>query len=283
MDPIHIWQRGMEGIRNSVQKTKACFNLWHTGGKMGGTMAGRNIDACVMHHNKTGYTYWHARPSTHVWTGKSHGQRSGRQWHTGSFQMIFGQPWKKGVHGYTRAPNGGDIATPFPPTYNDRRNHLKLAFREQDTIVWDNLIKGQLGRQWIEYVSQHIHNENIKLKASEWAPKMIRALWDQMLRMWQYPNDAIHENDTKKVTQFKAEAVDRDIERLDARLLDLMHTMRTFKEQHIQRVEHVKTLQHNSRKWWASLAKLYLEEVENRIETDTQLMDQYLQGRSGVR
>jgi hypothetical protein len=35
---------------------------------------------------------------------------------------------EKGLHGYTRAPNGGAIETPFPPTYNSRRNHLKLAF-----------------------------------------------------------------------------------------------------------------------------------------------------------
>jgi hypothetical protein len=49
---------------------------------------------------------------------------------------------EKGLNGYKRDPNRGAIATPFPPTYNNRRNHLKLAFREQDRIGWDNLIKG---------------------------------------------------------------------------------------------------------------------------------------------
>jgi hypothetical protein len=48
------------------------------------------------------------------------------------------------------------------------------------------------------------------------------------------------------------------------------------------RVEHVTTLQHISRKCWGVLAKFYLEEAENRVETDIQLMDQYLQGGSGV-
>jgi hypothetical protein len=71
-----------------------------------------------------------------------------------------------------------------------------------------------MGRKWIEYFKQHIQNDNIKLKASDWAPKMIQALWDHMLRIWQYRNDALHENDTKKVAQFKVEAMDRDIERL---------------------------------------------------------------------
>jgi hypothetical protein len=40
--------------------------------------------------------------------------------------------------------------------------------------------------------------------------------------------------------------------------------------------------QHNSRQCWASLAKLYLDEAENRINMDTHLLEQYLQGRFGV-
>jgi hypothetical protein len=118
----------------------------------------------------------------------------------------------------------------------------------------------------MEYVNQHIQDENIKLKASDWVPKMIQALW----------NDALHENDTKKVAQFKVEATDRDSKRLEVRIEDLIHKLCTFQDEHMQRVEHVKTLQHNSRKCWASLAKAYLDEAENRIETDIQLMDHYL-------
>jgi hypothetical protein len=65
--------------------------------------------------------------------------------------------------------------------YDNRRNHLKLEFRGQDTIGWDNLLEGRIDRQWTDYVKQHIHNENIKLQAKEWAPKKILALWDHML------------------------------------------------------------------------------------------------------
>jgi hypothetical protein len=54
----------------------------------------------------------------------------------------FWTAMEKGLNGYTRAPNGGAITTPLPPTYNNRRNHPKLAFKEQDRIGWDNLIKG---------------------------------------------------------------------------------------------------------------------------------------------
>jgi hypothetical protein len=73
----------------------------------------------------------------------------------------------KGLNVYTWAPHSGAIASPFPPTYNNRRNHLKLAFRKHDKIGSDNLIKGRMGRQWIEYVKQQIQNENIKLKTSD--------------------------------------------------------------------------------------------------------------------
>jgi hypothetical protein len=87
----------------------------------------------------------------------------------------FWTAMEKGVHGYTRARNEDTITKPFPPTYSNRRNHLKLEFQEQDRIGWYNLLKGRLGRQWIEYVNQHIQTKNIKLKASDWAPKMIQA------------------------------------------------------------------------------------------------------------
>jgi hypothetical protein len=61
---------------------------------------------------------------------------------------------------------GGAINIPFPPTYDNIRNHFKLAFREHDTIEWDNLLKGRMGRQWTEYAKQHIQNESIKLQAT---------------------------------------------------------------------------------------------------------------------
>jgi hypothetical protein len=55
-------------------------------------------------------------------------------------------------------------------------------------------------------MKQHIEHENIKLQAKEWAPKMILALWDHMLRLWQYWNDALHKDNSKGVAQFKVEA-----------------------------------------------------------------------------
>jgi flagellar biosynthesis chaperone FliJ len=65
-----------------------------------------------------------------------------------------------------------------------------------------------------------------------------------MLRLWQYRNDVLHANDTKKVAQFQVEAMDRYIERLEVLIEHLRHKLRNFQEEHMQRVEHVTTLQH---------------------------------------
>jgi predicted nucleic acid-binding Zn-ribbon protein len=111
---------------------------------------------------------------------------------------------------------------------------------------------------------------------------MILALWDHMLRMWQYRNNALHKDDSTRVARFKIEALDRDIARLAVRHNDLRSKLHGVQERHMERREHIKTLQHNSRQCWASLAKLYLDEAENRIETDTHLLEQHLQGRVGV-
>jgi hypothetical protein len=181
---------------------------------------------------------------------------------------------------YTQSKGWGDQY--LAPTYDNRQNHLKLTFREQDTMGWVNLLKGWMGRQWIAYVKQHIHNENIKLQAKEWAPKMMLTLWDHMPRLWQYRNKALNEDDSKRVAQFKVESLDRDIELLATRHNDLRSKLHKFQERQMEIQQHIQTLQHNIRQCWASLAKIYLDEEENRIERDAYLLDQYLQGRVGV-
>jgi hypothetical protein len=194
----------------------------------------------------------------------------------------FWTPMEKVVHGYTRHPVGGVIDTPLPPAYDNRRNRLKIAFREQDKIGWDNLLKGRVGKQWREYVKIHLEHEHIRLQAKEWAPKMIQALWDHILQLCQDRKNALHEDDITRVAQFKVEALDRDIAQLALRHNNLRSKLYEVQERHMERREHIKTLQHSSRKCWASLAKLYLDEADNIIETDTHLLEQYLQGRVGV-
>jgi hypothetical protein len=131
-------------------------------------------------------------------------------------------------------------------------------------------------------MKQHIEHEDIKLQAKESAPKMILALWDHMLRIWQYRNDALQEDNSKRVAQFKLEALDRDIARLAVRDNNLRNKLHEFQERHMERRVHIQRLQHNSRQLWASLGRIYLDEAENRIKRYTHLLDPYLQGRVGV-
>jgi hypothetical protein len=71
------------------------------------------------------------------------------------------------------------------------------------------------------------------------------------------------------VAHIKVEALGIDIKRLAMRHNDLQSKVHNFQERHMERREHIQTLQHNSRNCWASLAKLYLDEAENRIERDS--------------
>jgi hypothetical protein len=103
-----------------------------------------------------------------------------------------------------------------------------------------------------------------------------------MLRIWQYQNDALHEDDSKRVAQFKVEALDRDIARLAARHNDVRSKLHEIQEMHMERQEHIQTLQHNSRQCWASLAKLYLDEAENRIERDIHFWTSINKGASAL-
>jgi hypothetical protein len=67
---------------------------------------------------------------------------------------------------------------------------------------------------------------------------MILALWDHMLRLWQYRNNAVHEDDITRFAQFKIEALDRDIERLDAIHNDLRSKLHEVQEEHMETGTH---------------------------------------------
>jgi hypothetical protein len=166
-----------------VNISKACFNLWHTGRENGRYYGGKKY-CCMCNAPEEDWIHILTCPSIDTCMNREESWAKARKsiahW---KVPNDFWTAMETVLHGYTWAPKGGAIATPFPPADNNRRNHLKLSFREQDTIGWDNLIKGILGRQWIEYVKHHIHHDDIKLKATDWATKMIQASWDQLLRL----------------------------------------------------------------------------------------------------
>jgi hypothetical protein len=110
-------------------------------------------------------------------------------------------PWKmppdswtaieKGMQHYTKDASQG--------TFNNPRNLLTQAFREQDEIGWSEMFKGIIATQWKVYAAQHLNPKGIKLKMQEWVPKLTNAIWYHTTLLWHYCNDAAHSRDTKQV------------------------------------------------------------------------------------
>jgi hypothetical protein len=67
--------------------------------------------------------------------------------------------------------------------------------------------------QAIDCVRETTHTEREHQTAGKRVrTKMILALWDHMLRLWQYRNEALQEDNSKRVAQFKVKALYLDIE-----------------------------------------------------------------------
>jgi hypothetical protein len=79
-----------------------------------------------------------------------------------------------GVHHYTVHPNKRDTdnmppepPSPFGPTFNVPRNRLKVAFRAQSQIGWDNFIKGRLSQYMITCMDNNFQSSGSKLTGQE--------------------------------------------------------------------------------------------------------------------
>jgi hypothetical protein len=69
---------------------------------------------------------------------------------------------ENGVRHYTINPKKREHDTmpaepspPFVPTFYAPINRLKVAFRAQSRIGWDNFLKGRLSRDWITCMDHH--------------------------------------------------------------------------------------------------------------------------------
>jgi hypothetical protein len=204
-------------------------------------------------------------------------------------------PWKmppdlwnaieKGLHHYTRnaSQNNKGYAAPFQGTFKNPRNLLRQAFREQDEIGWSGIFKGRIATQWKVYTAQHLAAKGITLKMKEWAPKLINEMWDHTTRLWHYRNDTVHSRDNKHADQFKIAALERAKERIKVKHEELRHRLHALQSRHLERLVVIKELHYNGQKCWAELARLYLDEAENRIIPAEHTIEQYFHWREGFR
>jgi hypothetical protein len=118
---------------------------------------------------------------------------------------------EKGLQHYTRnaSQNNKGAAGTFPGTFNNPRNLLRRAFREQDEIGWSEIFKRRIATQWEVYTAQHLAEKGITLKMQELASTLINAMWDHTTRLWHYRNDAVHSRGSKHADQFKIDALER--------------------------------------------------------------------------
>jgi hypothetical protein len=81
---------------------------------------------------------------------------------------------ESGVRHYTMNPLKRDPenmpphpSSPFGTTFDTPRNRLKVAFRAQPQIGWENFLKGRLSQYWIMCMYYHFQTNGSKLTGQE--------------------------------------------------------------------------------------------------------------------
>jgi hypothetical protein len=90
------------------------------------------------------------------------------------------------------------------------RTYLCVAFKEQSALKWDNNLKSLVTLKWQSYVTAHIRAKHLEVNASEWSSKFVLALWNNLLRLWQFRNDIFHADNNTKIKQCKMEELNHE-------------------------------------------------------------------------
>jgi hypothetical protein len=149
--------------------------------------------------------------------------------------------WKtieKGINYYTEHPYKRTVNTkdnepqkPFGVKFTTSRNLLKQAFRTQSHIGWENFLKGLISRDWSTYVCYNKAHSNGHSKSKDWSEKFIGGLWEHLRRLWQFRSDIYHQDNVGTIVRYKLEAIEREIEKLWARHIELLTKLRYFQNQ----------------------------------------------------
>jgi hypothetical protein len=196
----------------------------------------------------------------------------------------FWTAMEKGLHHLPRDLKESTSPTlPFQISVNPIRNHLRAAFQEQNSIKWTNLLKGRMSHRWQQFATVHVRSKKLDLRAQEWGPKFITALWDHSLQIWHFRNDAFHGDANTQVKRYKLEELEREKAQLRNRHTELQTILHRFQQKHFESPDTVNSLRYDSHKCWTALAKLFLDEAESRLpSTDNELLPRYLTTRAGI-
>jgi hypothetical protein len=92
--------------------------------------------------------------------------------------------------------------------------------------------------------------------------------------LWQFRNDIYHQDNEGTIERYKLEALERDMDKLLAIHTELLPKLWDFQKQHFDRRQRIVDLRNESKKWWATLARLYLDEAENNRHDSLSNIDQ---------
>jgi hypothetical protein len=159
--------------------------------------------------------------------------------------------------------------TPFPHTFYSQRNIIKVAFRMQSHIVWENFTKGQLSREWVDVI----------LIGTECVTKVIMALWDNLHHIWTYRNTRFHEKHNGTIARYKREEMDRRIHAIWGKRASVRDNMLPFQAGHFANRLTVESLHHERKRCWANLADMYTEEAHMPVSRETYSLSTYLSAR----
>jgi hypothetical protein len=157
---------------------------------------------------------------------------------------------------------------PFGTMFYTPRNILQVAFWKQSHVGWENFLKGRICTEWCAYIRQHLASSNIKKDYQEWATKLILALGDHIYRVWTFRNTVHREDNQGRVARYKEEALERRMDIIWSKQDGLRERLHKFQRTHFNDREKITKLRYESKRCWANLAELYLEEASLTIRTE---------------
>jgi hypothetical protein len=134
-----------------------------------------------------------------------------------------------------------------------------------------------------QFVTAHARSKKLDLRAKEWGPKFITALWDHSLRIWKFCNDAFHGDSNAQVIRYKLEELEREKTQTPTRYIELQSLLHRFQQKHFESPDTVNNLRYDSQKCWTALTKLVLHKAASRSPSnDTNLLPRYLTTQAGI-
>jgi hypothetical protein len=171
---------------------------------------------------------------------------------------------------------------PFGTKFHTPKNRLKVAFRAQSQIGWDNFLEGKLSQDWITCMDHHFQKNGSKLTGHECITKLILGLWEHMDRLWIYRNNIYQENTNQQVARYKTEILDIRYEDIWDRHAGLVERLRAFEKKYFEERQSIGNLNYESKLCWVNLADQYIIEAASPIRSEMYTLSEFLGARLGV-